>query len=60
MWFETRSNSEAMHILRPCVIKSAGEPYGIKLSHDAIRQYIHRYQVMLAARQQDPDVLRQQ
>jgi hypothetical protein len=36
------------------------DDYGIKLSHDAIRQYIQRYQVMLAARQQDPDVLRQQ
>jgi hypothetical protein len=36
------------------------DDYGIKLSHDAISNYIHRYQVMLAARQQDPDVLRAQ
>ena len=26
MWFERRSDGEGMHILRPCVIKSAGEP----------------------------------
>jgi hypothetical protein len=36
------------------------DDYGIKLSHDAIGNYIDRYQVMVAARQQDPDVLRQQ
>jgi len=36
------------------------DDYGIKLSHDAISDYIHRYQVMLAARQQDPEMLRQQ
>jgi hypothetical protein len=36
------------------------DDYGIKLSHDAISDYIHRYQVMLAARQQDPEVLRRQ
>jgi hypothetical protein len=36
------------------------DDYGIKLSHDAISNYIHRYQVMLAARQQDPEVLRAQ
>jgi hypothetical protein len=33
---------------------------GIKISHDAISNYIHRYQVMLAARQQDPENLRRQ
>ena len=32
--------------------------YAIKLSDDAIAQYIQRYQVMLAARQQDPESLR--
>jgi hypothetical protein len=32
--------------------------YGIKLSDDAIEQYIRRYQVMLAARQQDAESLR--
>jgi hypothetical protein len=31
---------------------------GIKLSADAIAKYIQRYQVMLAARQQDPESLR--
>jgi len=31
---------------------------GIKLSHDAVLQYIERYQVMLAARQQDLQLLR--
>jgi hypothetical protein len=36
------------------------ERYGIKLSADAIAKYIQRYQVMLAARQQDPKTLRRQ
>jgi hypothetical protein len=36
------------------------DDYAIKLSEDAIAQYIQRYQVMLAARQQDPQVLRRQ
>src|SRR5437588_2630104 len=34
------------------------DDYRIKLSHDAIDQYIRRYQLMLAARQQDPETLR--
>jgi hypothetical protein len=34
------------------------DDYAIKLSDDAIEQYIRRYQVMLAARQQDPESLR--
>jgi hypothetical protein len=34
------------------------DDYAIKLSDDAIDQYIRRYQVMLAARQQDPESLR--
>jgi hypothetical protein len=34
--------------------------YGIRLSQDAIGRYIHRYQVMLAARQHDPEGLRRQ
>ena len=34
--------------------------YGIKLSEDAIEKYIRRYQVMLAARQQDAELLRRQ
>lgn len=36
------------------------DDHGIKLSEDAIDQYIRRYQVMLAARQQDAELLRQQ
>lgn len=34
------------------------DDYGIKLSEDAIEQYIRRYQVMLAARRQDAESLR--
>jgi hypothetical protein len=34
------------------------DDYGIRLSEDAIDQYIRRYQVMLAARQQDAESLR--
>jgi hypothetical protein len=36
------------------------DDYGIKLSEDAIDTYIRRYQVMLAARQQDAESLRRQ
>jgi hypothetical protein len=36
------------------------DAYRIALSDDAIGQYIHRYQVMLAARQQDPGALLRQ
>ena len=36
------------------------DDYAIKLSDDAIGKYIQRYQVMLAARQQDPEALRRQ
>ena len=36
------------------------DDYGIRLSHDSIARYIHRYQVMLAARQEDPEALRRQ
>src|SRR3954471_24304788 len=35
------------------------DDYQIKLSADAIEQYIRRYQAMLAARQQDAEALRQ-
>jgi hypothetical protein len=34
------------------------DDYGIRLSEDAIDEYIRRYQVMLAARQQDAESLR--
>ena len=36
------------------------DDYAIKLSDDAIAKYIRRYQVLLAARQQDPEALRRQ
>jgi hypothetical protein len=36
------------------------DAYQIKLSDDAISNYLHRYQAMLAARQQDAEALRQQ
>src|SRR4051812_8644128 len=36
------------------------DDYAIKLSEDAIDQSIRRYQVMLAARQQDPESLRRE
>jgi MULE transposase domain len=36
------------------------DTYGIDLSESAIIKYIRRYQAMLAARQQDPEKLRQQ
>jgi hypothetical protein len=36
------------------------DDYAIKLSDDAIAKSIRRYQVMLAARQQDPEALRRQ
>jgi hypothetical protein len=34
--------------------------YGIKLSADSLARYIRHYQVMLAARQEDPEALRRQ
>jgi hypothetical protein len=36
------------------------DEYGIKISDDSIARYIRHYQVMLAARQQDPEALRRQ
>src|SRR6266576_748058 len=36
------------------------DAYAIKISEDSIARAIRFYQVILAARQQDPDVLRQQ
>ena len=36
------------------------DEYGIRLSEDSIARYIRHYQVMLAARQQDPETLRRQ
>jgi len=36
------------------------DQYGITLSEDSVERYIRTYQVMLAARQQDPETLRRQ
>jgi hypothetical protein len=36
------------------------DQYGIPLSADSLARYIRHYQIMLAARQQDPAILRQQ
>jgi hypothetical protein len=46
------------HMAIPLIQSELLDDYGIKLSHDAIDQYIRRYQAMLAARQQDPEALR--
>jgi hypothetical protein len=44
----------------PLIQSELLDDYAIKLSDDAIAKYIRRYQVMLAARQQDPEALRRQ
>ncbi len=36
------------------------DEYGIKISDDSLSRYVRHYQVMLAARQQDPEALRRQ
>jgi hypothetical protein len=46
------------HMAIPLIRSELRDDYGIKLSETAIDQYIRRYQVMLAARQQDPESLR--
>jgi hypothetical protein len=46
------------HMAIPLIRSELLDDYAIKLSEIAIDQYIRRYQVMLAARQQDPDALR--
>src|SRR4051794_33592861 len=46
------------HMAIPLIRSELLDDYGIKLSDDAIDQYIRRYQVMLAARQQDAEALR--
>jgi hypothetical protein len=48
------------HMAIPTIQSELLDDYAIKLSEDAIAQYIRRYQVMLAARQQDPESLRRQ
>ncbi len=46
------------HLSVPHIRSELEDTYAIKLSDDAIENYIQRYQVMLAARQQDPEALR--
>jgi hypothetical protein len=46
------------HMAIPTIRSELLDDYGIKLSEVAIDRYIRRYQVMLAARQQDPEGLR--
>jgi hypothetical protein len=46
------------HMAIPLIRSELRDDYGIQLSETAIDQYIRRYQVMLAARQQDPESLR--
>jgi hypothetical protein len=36
------------------------DSYDIKLSEDSLARYIHHYQILLAARQEDPEALRRQ
>jgi hypothetical protein len=48
----------ARHMSIPLIRSELLDDYAIKLSDDAIARYIRRYQAMLAARQQDPEVLR--
>src|SRR3954451_17048631 len=48
----------ARHMAISLIRSELLDDHGIKLSEDAIEQYIRRYQVMLAARQQDAASLR--
>jgi len=57
-WIGHRRCSRHMSI--PHIQSELLDDYAIKLSDDAIAKYIRRYQVMLAARQQDPEALRRQ
>jgi hypothetical protein len=57
-WIGHRRCSRHMSI--PHIQSELQDDYAIKLSDDAIAKYIRRYQVMLAARQQDPEALRRQ
>ena len=55
-WIGHRRCSRHMSI--PYIQSELWDAHAIKLSDDAIAKYIQRYQVMLAARQQDPEALR--
>jgi hypothetical protein len=57
-WIGHRRCSRHMSIL--LIQSELLDDYAIKLSDDAIAKYSRRYQVMLAARQQDPEALRRQ
>jgi hypothetical protein len=48
------------HMAIPLIRSELLDDYAIKLSEDAIDRYIRRYQVMVAARQQDPESLRRE
>jgi len=48
----------ARHMAISLIRSELLDDFGIKLSDDAIEQYIRRYQAMLAARQQDAESLR--
>jgi hypothetical protein len=55
-WIGHRRCSRHMSV--PHIRSELEDTYQIRLSDDAIEKYIQRYQVMLAARQQDPEALR--
>jgi hypothetical protein len=57
-WIGHRRCSRHMSI--PFIQSELWDAHAIKLSDDAIANYIQRYQAMLAARQQDPVALRRQ
>ena len=57
-WIGHRRFSRHMSI--PYIQSELMDAYAIKLSDDAIGKYVQRYQTMLAARQQDPEILRRQ
>jgi hypothetical protein len=57
-WIGHRRCSRHMSV--PHIQSELLDTYAIRLSDDAIAQYIQRYQAMLAARQQDPESLRRQ
>src|SRR4051795_11166245 len=48
------------HMAVPLIQSELRDDYAITLSEDAIEKYIRRYQVILAARQQDAELLRRQ
>jgi hypothetical protein len=50
----------SLHMAISLIRSELRDDYAIELSEDAIDEYIRRYQVMLAARQQDPASLRRQ